>query len=210
MNLKDSKFTTLMEIKTNYDAGIDISYGAMTKNNIALMKRACRYYGTWEMAVNLAGINYDNIRKYKRWDREKIIEKIKEYYNKEENLSWRFVSLTLDPKLAAATLHGNRFKSWNEALITAGIPIEKVSKYKKWTKKIIQEKLEKYFREGKSLKRNSLAQSNPKLLAAIYRVGRGLVAEREILFKRIGITENQNKYRIKTTQRAKKAKTLQI
>lgn len=184
----------------SYDLGLDISYSYITKNNVALLKRACRYYGSWENAVVLAGIDYDLIRRYKRWTKDKIIEKIQEYYKKNEDLSWRNVSLFLDPRLAAAATHGNRFSSWNDALLMANIPPDEIARYQKWSIYKIHKELERCIKSGQPLDRNSLAKNESKLLAAIYRVGRGLVIERRIVLEKLGLLDQYSYYRINSNK----------
>lgn len=175
--------SVLQEIRLEYEAGIDISYSKIEKSNLSLLRRACKIFGNWETAITRAGIDYNKVRKYNKWTKELIIEKIKEHHKNGVDLSWYNISHITDQQLAAAALHGHRFKSWNDALIEAGLDPTTVSKYKRWTKKRIFNEIKEYALERKPLDRNSLNEKEPTLLAAIYRLGDGLVIERDRVFK---------------------------
>ena len=72
--------SVLQEIRLEYEAGIDISYSKIEKSNLSLLRRACKIFGNWETAITRAGIDYNIIRKYNKWTKELIIEKIKEFF----------------------------------------------------------------------------------------------------------------------------------
>ena len=58
-------------------------------------------------------------------------------------------------------------------------------RYRRWSTPIIQEELERLVKHGVALDQETLADNSPALLAAIYRVGAGLVAERSLLEERL-------------------------
>ena len=173
--------TVIAAIRKEAEAGHDLSYWRTEKRIPALLRAAQRVFGHWSTAVEASGFDYEAIRLYRKWTRERVIERIRELHAKGEDLSWRNVSLKLDPSLAAATLHADRFESWAEALQAAGLNPEKVMKYRKWTKAKVREALAELAHKGASLDRDTLAEIAPATLAAIYRVGAGLVAEREAI-----------------------------
>jgi hypothetical protein len=129
--------------------------------------------------VNAAGFDYEAIRRYRRWSTEKIISRIRELHAQGADLSWRNVSLRLDPPLAAAALH-RRFTSWAEALKAAGLAPEEISRYRAWKTTDLYEELLALHAQGVPLTRKTLAETNGALLAALYRRGNGLVAERNV------------------------------
>ena len=115
-----------------YESGEKLSYSYMEKNSPALLRAAERTFGTWANAVRESGIDYDTIRRYKAWDRDKIIDRIIELNEQGIDLNWRNVSEKADPGMAAAALRKGRFKSWNDALKCAGLNPEDVCKYQRW------------------------------------------------------------------------------
>ncbi len=69
---KWSQETIAREILRRHDAGEDLSYSAMTRSDLPLLRAAARYFGTWQNAIEYAGLNYDEIRKYRHWTNERM------------------------------------------------------------------------------------------------------------------------------------------
>ena len=116
MNRKWSKESIGLEIVSMYESGENLNYASIATNNLALLRAATRYFGTWEAAVKFAGLDYDSIRRYKSWTRERIVARIQELHAQDVDLSWRNVCLNVDPQLAAAATKKSHFGSWREAL----------------------------------------------------------------------------------------------
>jgi len=168
-------------IQAEAAAGHELSYSRVEKRVPSLLRAAQRAFGSWADAVEAAGFDYSAIRRYRQWNKEKVIKRILELRESSEDLSWRNVSTKLDPPLAAAALHAGRFTCWNEALIAAGLNPEDIMRYHKWSLEQVRIRLRELALAGEPLDRDSLAESVPSTLAAIYRVGDGLVAERTVV-----------------------------
>jgi hypothetical protein len=97
------------------------------------VQAAVRYFGSWQAAIESAGLNYEEIHKYKVWTKERILDRIRELHQQGEDLSWRHVSLRLDPALAASAVKKNHFGSWQEALEQAGLDYEQIRRYQEWS-----------------------------------------------------------------------------
>ena len=69
MYRKWSKESIALEILSMYESGEKLNYSSIANNNLALLRAATRYFGTWEAAVKFAGLDYDYIRRYKSWTR---------------------------------------------------------------------------------------------------------------------------------------------
>src|SRR5689334_12967441 len=115
-----------------YAAKEPLNYGDVQRNNLRLLRAATRYFASWKNAIEYAGLNYDDIRRYRVWTRDRIVEQIQKYYNEGEDLSWRHVSTVLDPPLAAAAIRPNRFGSWQNALEAAGLDYEEIRRHRAW------------------------------------------------------------------------------
>ncbi|MHB9026804.1 MAG: hypothetical protein ACYC7E_21945 [Armatimonadota bacterium] len=178
-----TKDTILAAILAESYRGQELSYRATEQRAPALVRAAERLFGSWGTAVNAAGFDYDTIRRYRRWSREKIIERIRELHAKGEDLSWRNVSMRLDPPLAAAALH-KRFACWADALKAAGLSPDEICRYRAWKSADLYEELLTLHAKGVPLTRKTLAAADGALLAALYRRGKGLVAARDVAMRR--------------------------
>jgi len=170
--------TVINAIQAEAQVGQELSYQCMNRHMPALVRASERVFGTWGAAVDAAGFDYTSIRRYRKWTRDTIIARIRAWHAKGEDLCWSHVSRTLDPALAAATLHARRFSSWREALIAAGLQPDEIMRYQQWSLDRIRKELAYLIHKGCALDRESLVVIAPALLSAIYRYGDGLVLER--------------------------------
>lgn len=172
-------------IRAEAAAGQELSYTRTERRVPSLLRAAERVFGTWAAAVEAAGFNYDDIRRYRRWTPERVVERIREWHRKGADLSWHHVSTELDPPLAAAARQAGRFASWADALAAAGLNAEEIVRYRRWNLPAVHEELEQLAQQGIALDRKTLSREAAPLLAAVYRVGDGLVVEREKAVQRL-------------------------
>ena len=111
-----SKDEIAMEIRGLYLDGEELNYTSVEKNHLALLRAACRYFGSWKDAVEFAGLDYSKIRKYKAWTKAKIISASRNY---RQDRSERNVSTKVDPHCGAACRQP--LGSWRAALEAAGL-----------------------------------------------------------------------------------------
>lgn len=164
-----SKDEIALEILRLYAANEPLNYGDVQKNHLRLLRAATRYFGSWKGAVEFAGLDYDAIRRYKVWTRERIVEKIRQYHQEGHDLAWRHVSLELDPALAAAAIRPNRFGSWREALAEAGLDYDEIRRHRAWDDDQILAELRRLSNEGASLRVSDASVEHPSLVAAARR-----------------------------------------
>jgi hypothetical protein len=164
-----SKDEIAVEILRRFSAREPLSYGEMQKHDLRLLRAATRYFGSWQTAVEYAGLDYDQIRRYRVWTRERIIEEIQRLHAEGHDLSWRHVSTKLAPSLAAAATRHNRFGSWRQALEAAGLSYEDIRKHRSWEAEEVLAELRQRAAAELSLRVADVAQENPALLAAARR-----------------------------------------
>ncbi|MDQ3813676.1 MAG: hypothetical protein M3347_06965 [Armatimonadota bacterium] len=157
------------EIKRLHDAGEELNYTAAEANHLNLVRAAAWHFGTWRRAIQSAGIDYDSLSKYQRWNRERIVERIQELHQAGEDLSWRVVSTEIDPPLAAAALRPNGFPSWRDAITAAGLNIDEVARYKNWTPERVLGEIKALARAGHPLSSKIMQTSNQSLFCAARR-----------------------------------------
>jgi len=157
------------EILRRHEAGLDLSYSGMTREDLPLLRAATRYFGSWQAAVEYSGLNYDDIRKYKHWTNDRIIERIRELYAQGADLSWRHVSLTLDPSLAAAATKKSHFGSWREALEASGLDYDAIRRYRDWSEEEVLRRVRDLYAQGEPLNAKNMEKNNITLITAARR-----------------------------------------
>ncbi len=165
-NLVWNRDTVMLEIARLHKQGVALNYGEMQRTHIRLLRAGMRYFGTWREAIEAAGINYEEVRRYQAWTDERIVEKIQEYHAKGLDLSWRHVSLELDPPLAAAAIRPGRFESWEAALKAAGLDYGDIRRNRSWTPDDILAEICRRHAEGRSMRVSDVTQEEPALVAA--------------------------------------------
>jgi hypothetical protein len=166
---KWSKESIALEIRSMYESGENLNYASVANSNMSLLRGATRYFGTWEAAVNFAGLDYNQIRRYKSWSRDRIIERIKELHNQGVDLSWRNVCLNVDPQLAAAATKKSHFGSWREALEASGLDYDAIRKYREWDDDRVLQMVREFHDKGKELNAKNMENEDITLITAARR-----------------------------------------
>ncbi len=169
MQRRWSKESIALEVLSMYESGESLNYSSVASTNLALLRAATRYFGTWEAAVNFAGLNYDEIRRYKSWTRDRIVERIRELHSQGSDLSWRNVCMNIDPQLAAAATKKSHFGSWREALEEAGLDYDSIRRYREWDDERILDMVRDYAKAGKPLNAKNVELEDITLITAARR-----------------------------------------
>jgi hypothetical protein len=159
--------TVVAAIHGEIIAGHDVSYYATYKRIPSLLKAGERTFGSWRNAIEAAGLNYEDIKKYRTWSEERVIAVIQAHAEEGHDLSWRNTSSELDPSLAAAAL--NYFDDWHKALEAAGLNPELIAKYKRWSLESIEDELRLRVEEGAGVEYTSFKDKQRGILDATYR-----------------------------------------
>jgi hypothetical protein len=152
-----------------YESGEDLNYAYVAQEHVALLRAATRYFGSWRGAIEFAALNYDDIRRYKSWDRDRILERIRELHEKGEDLSWRHVSTRVDPQLAAAATKRKHFGSWRSAVSAAGLDYGQIRRYREWDADTIKQRLQQLHDQGIDLNAKHMEEYDITLITAARR-----------------------------------------
>lgn len=166
---KWSKQSIGTEILRMHNAGEDLNYASIAQAQVALLRAATRYFGSWRIAVEFAGLDYEDIRKYKMWTRERILSRIRELNAEGVDLSWRHVSTQVDPQLAAAATKQKHFGSWRNAIQSAGLNYGEIRRYREWDEQAVIDRLRALHAEGKDLNAKSMEELDITLITAARR-----------------------------------------
>lgn len=166
---KWSKDSIAHEIQRLFQTGENLNYASIATEEVALLRAATRYFGSWRSAVEYAGLDYDEIRRYKTWTKDRILERIRELHALGEDLSWRHVSTAVDPQLAAAATKRKHFGSWRSAVTAAGLDYGQIRRYREWDAKTIETKLRELHAQGVDLNARNMEEYDITLITAARR-----------------------------------------
>jgi len=159
-------------IQADSAAGQPLNFRHALERNRKLVYAALRRFGSWNAALEAAGLDHNDIRKIQSWTRERVIERLRYWHEKGEDLSYTHVAYKLDPPLAAAVYNYGRFTSWEDALVAAGLEPSSIMRNRRWTPVRIAHELLSLHRRGVPLTHDGLRQAAPMLLEVILeRVG---------------------------------------
>ena len=164
--LRWTRKTIIEEIKRLKSQGVELNYTSAEANHLNLVRAAAWHFGTWRRAVESSGIDYESLSKYRRWDQQRIIQRILDLHHEGADLSWRAVSLEVDPPLAAAALRPNGFASWRDAIAAAGLDINLVARYQSWNADRIVKEIKKLHKQSSPLSSKAMQSTNQPLFCA--------------------------------------------
>jgi hypothetical protein len=152
-----------------FEEGVNLNYAQIAHDQVALLRAATRYFGSWRAAIEYAGLNYDDIRRYKSWTKPRILERIRELHALGEDLSWRHVSTVVDPQLAAAATKRKHFGSWKAAVSEAGLDYGTIRRYREWDADTITSRVNELHSQGIDLNAKSMEEYDITLITAARR-----------------------------------------
>ncbi|RYX81854.1 hypothetical protein EON83_22120 [bacterium] len=163
--------TILEEIRLLHARGEELNYDSIGQNYANLMRAASWHFGTWQRAVEMAGIDYGEVSKYIRWTREMVILGIREIHMRGGDLSWSKISSNDgDPALAAAAVRSNLgFGTWHDAVTEAGLDYDQVARYRHWTPDRVVSEIQELARKKAPLSSKLVQLNHPPLYNAAKR-----------------------------------------
>ena len=121
-----TKARIIARIQELYAEGQDLSWRAISQEvDPALAASALRPngFGSWPEAIEAAGLDINEVARYKYWDKELVLKAIKKLHKAGENLSSRYAQKNHQSLFCAAR---RRFETWDNALETAGLDASKI------------------------------------------------------------------------------------
>ena len=144
-----------------------------------------RIFGSWRNAIEACGINYDEVRKYKSWSKEKILEEIRKAHSRGEPLHSNYLQRNNKPLYMAAV---KRFKGWKQAVQAAGLDYNKIRLRRNMSPEEIKSEITELFNRNESLSYTNMRAKYQYLLAAgMKKLGGG---SWDAARKKCGITVN--------------------
>lgn len=159
-------------IKSGKRSGYDLHWSAVTKRRDELGRAAFaalqpRLFGSWERALTAAGLDADEISRYRRWDKESIVYELRSRWREHEPLNSGALQ-SADAGLHAACVR--HFGGYDAALRAAKLDPHKVRQRQAWEKPQIIKALKALRRDGTRLSDSLIRKEHPALYGAAVRL----------------------------------------
>jgi hypothetical protein len=159
-------------IKAARRRGDDLFWSAVTARRDELGKAAFaalqpRLFGKWQRALHAAGLDADDIARYRHWDRHSIGFELKSRARDGEALSSGALQ-TQDPGLHAAAVR--HFGAYDAALRAAGLDPMKFRERRSWNRKQVLKDIQRVARTGSSVADSQVRREMPALYGAAIRL----------------------------------------
>lgn len=167
-----SKQAIIRLIKEGKRSGHDLHWSAVTKRSDELGRAAFaaiqpRLFGRWDRALHAAGLDADDISRYRKWDRSSIVFELRERRQDGDQLNSGAIQQE-DPGLHAAAVR--HFGSYDAALLSARIDPADIRQRQQWTKEHVIAALKSTRRRGERLSDSAVRHNNSALYGASVRL----------------------------------------
>ena len=167
-------------IKDARRIGDDLHWSAGTKRRDDLGKAAFaslqpRLFGSWDRALHGAGLDADEINRYRKWDKQTIIWELRHRFRDHEPLNSGGIQRE-DPGLHAAAVR--HFTSYDAALRAAKLDPDKVRERRSWSKSDVVRGLKNAKRNGQHVSDSAIRRDTPALYGAAVRLFGSFTAAR--------------------------------
>jgi hypothetical protein len=167
-----TKQSIIKLIKDAKRKGADLHWSAVTQRRDELGRAAFaslqpRLFGKWDRALHAAGLDADEISRYRKWDRESVVYELKARAADQEPLNSGAIQRDDSGLHAAAVRH---FGSYDSALRAAKVDPDSVRRRRSWTKSQVTTALRQAHRQGQNLADSAIRRENPALYGAAVRL----------------------------------------
>ncbi len=167
-------------IKDARRRGDDLHWSAVTRRRDELGKAAFaslqpRLFGSWDRALHGAGLDADEINRYRKWDKQTIVWELRSRAKAREPLNSGAIQRD-DPGLHAAAVR--HFGSYDNALRAARVDPAKIRRRQRWSKEEVSKQL-KAFTKKHTLTDAALRAHAPALYGAVLRFYKSVAGARD-------------------------------
>ena len=164
-----TKADILRTIKRLCRSGTPLNYSAVRRSHGRLLARACRQFGSWDAALQAAGLDHEKIRRCPCWSKKEICEQLRDLHKKRLFPDIRTLSEKYPKLFWACCRH---FGGGLAALQAAGIDYEQLlgEHPRRWTKARIIAEIQRRDKEGQTLCLAAILREEPRLKRFCYAV----------------------------------------
>ncbi len=150
-----TKDKVIKEIHKLHEAGTPLYYYFLVQNGYAgLITGGKRYFGSWKKTIEVAGLDYNEIRKVRSpWTKKELIDEIKRLQRVGIRLSLKATQKARADLVSSAI---NMFGSWSQAVDAACINYQEhclIWSTKAWLRKLSSIEVKKLDRKAQTLSR---------------------------------------------------------
>ncbi len=176
-----TKIGIIKIIKNAKRKGQDLNWSAVTKRRDELGRAAFasmqkRLFGRWDRALSAAGLDADEVNRYRKWSRDAVTAELKELHNDGTRLSSGAIQKS-DPGLHAAAIR--YFGRYDQAVRSAGIDPQSIRQRNTWTRQSVIDSLRKLEKSGNKAKESPLVTKQAALYSAAVRLFGTMTAARK-------------------------------
>ena len=175
-----SKEKIIGTIQQHAEAGHDLAAHRLSAIDAPLVSIAPRYFGSWDKALQAAGLDPDQIRLTQTWTPQRVMTRIRDLQQQGADLSDQTASAYDSALYGAATTH---YGSWRQAVESAGVDYREVKRIREdWT-------VETMLAELRKMQQNGIAVSNGvRYMGALTAVKR-LFGSLDACIQQVGVVE---------------------
>jgi hypothetical protein len=167
-----TKQSIIRLIKQARREGQDLHWSAVTRRRDELGRAAFaslqpRLFGRWDRALSAAGLDADDVSRYRRWDRNTVAFELRSRAMDDEALNSGAIQREDSGLHAAAVRH---FGSYDRALRAARVDPNSVRRRRAWTRNEVIDALRTAKRHGQHLADSAVRRDNPALYGAAVRL----------------------------------------
>jgi hypothetical protein len=137
-----------------------LNAAAVKKSRQHLIWTARKHYGSWDRALDSAGVNPGLVRRRIAWNRETILARLRQLRNDGQGLSWT----ALDRRLAQAARRA--FGSLDQAIVAAGFEPDSCRRIRRWTPSLVLQEIRRLDRVAPAV---AVRKTHPALFDAARR-----------------------------------------
>jgi hypothetical protein len=167
-------------IKESKRGDEQLHWSAVTKRRDELGKAAFaalqpRLFGSWDRALHAAGLDSDDVNRYRKWDKNTVVAELKARHREGDALNSGAIQRD-DPGLHAAAVR--HFVGYDQALRAAKLDPAKVRQRRLWERADVIRGLKAAKRSGKLLSDSAVRREEPALYGAAVRLFGSFAAAR--------------------------------
>lgn len=168
-------------IKQAKREGEDLHWSAVTQRRDELGKAAFaslqpRLFGSWDRALHGAGLDADEVNRYRKWNPNAVVYELKSRLREGEALNSGALQKE-DPGLHAAAVR--HFGSYDKALRAAKLDPQSVRRRRAWTRQEVLAAIKAARKQGRHLSDSVIRREDSALYGAAVRLFGSFIAARE-------------------------------